>query len=101
MFLHPIGMSTPQPKPKFEYRDRAPVYPGPVDIEAMAPAGHPARAVWDLLESLNFSRCLDQILSREGPGGCFTQPRPPQAGGSTQISEFDCRKSLYFFSPRL
>ena len=63
-----------QPKPKFEFRNRSQVYLGPVDIEALIEAGHPARAVWALLESLDFSGFEDQILSREGQAGRAAVP---------------------------
>ncbi len=65
-----------QPKPKFEFRNRSQVYLGPVDIEALIEAGHPARAIWALLESLDFSGFEEQILSREGQAGrAATPPR--------------------------
>jgi transposase len=63
-----------QPKPKFEFRNRLQVYLGPVDIEALIEAGHPARAIWALLESLDFSGFEEQILSREGQAGRAAVP---------------------------
>jgi transposase len=63
-----------QPKPKFEFRNRSQVYLGPVDLEALIGAEHPARAIWALLETLDFSRFEEQILSREGQAGRAAVP---------------------------
>jgi transposase len=63
-----------QAKPKLEYRNRQQVYLGPVDLEALIEAGHPARAVWSLLESIDFSSYEDAIRTREGEAGRAAVP---------------------------
>ena len=72
--MHPIPMQ--DAKPKFEYRNRSQIYMGPVDLEAMIPADHPARAIWELLGSLDLSAYESKVVTREGQAGrAATPPR--------------------------
>jgi transposase len=63
-----------QSKPKLEYRNRGQVYLGVVDLDKLIEAGHAARAVWALLEGMDFSRWEEQIRSREGEAGRSAVP---------------------------
>lgn len=63
-----------QSKAKLEYRNRDQVYLGPVDLNALVEAGHPARAVWAVLEGIDFSLYEEQIRSREGEAGRSAVP---------------------------
>lgn len=63
-----------QAKPKLEYRNRQQVYLGPVDLEALIELDHPARAVWSLLESIDWSAYEQSIRTREGEVGRAAVP---------------------------
>jgi hypothetical protein len=58
-----------QSKAKLEHRNRNRVYLGTVDLNELIEAGHPAQAVWALLEGMDFSRYEEQIRSREEEAG--------------------------------
>jgi len=64
----------PSSRPKYVPIDRAQSFFAPVDVEALIPADHRARALWELLGKLDFSVWEDGIESREGAAGrpCFS-----------------------------
>lgn len=60
-------------RPKYIPVDRDQLFMAPVDVEALIPADHRARAVWELAGQLDFSDWEEGIESREGAAGrpCF------------------------------
>jgi transposase len=62
--------------PKYVPIDRAQCFLAPLDVEALIPPDHPARAIWALVSRLDFSAWEKRIESREGGAGrpCF-QPQ--------------------------
>lgn len=86
MMLHPMGMQ--EPKPKFEYRDRSQIRLGPVDLEALIAADHPARAIWELLESMDFSAYESTVVTREGQAG--RSATPPRLLAAIWIYGYSC-----------
>jgi transposase len=66
----------PESKPRYVVIDREQMFLAPVDVEALIPADHRARAIWELVGRLDLSAWENGIGSREGAAGrpCF-QPR--------------------------
>lgn len=65
-----------QSRPKLQDRNRNQLSLGKVDLKYLIDEAHPARAVWAVLEEMDFSRYEEQIRSREGEAGC--RAAPPQ-----------------------
>lgn len=63
-----------QSRPKLEYRNRDQIYLGMVDLNNLIDEWHPARAVWAVLEGIDFSLYEEQIRSREGEAGRSAVP---------------------------
>jgi transposase len=63
-----------QAKPRYVRIDREQMFLAPVDVEALIPPGHRARAVWELAGKLDFSEWESGIEAREGSAGrpCFS-----------------------------
>jgi transposase len=55
--------------PRLLLPNRAQVELRPVDLESLLPAEHPARAVWDFVESLDLSLLYAKVQSVEGSAG--------------------------------
>ena len=62
-----------QGKPRYTSIDRRQTFLAAVDVEALIPPGHRARAVWELTGQLDFSAWEEGIAAREGGAGrpCF------------------------------
>jgi transposase len=56
-------------KPRLVLPNRAQVELRAVDLESLLPAEHPARAVWDFVESLDLSPLYAKVQSVEGAAG--------------------------------
>lgn len=65
-----------QSRPKLDYRNRGQGYPAMVDLNSLLEEGQPARAVWALLEEMDFSLREEQMRSREGEAGRGAVPPP-------------------------
>jgi transposase len=63
----------PAGKPRYTHIDRVQTFLAPVDVEALIPPGHRARAIWELSGQLDFSEWEKGIEAREGSAGrpCF------------------------------
>src|SRR5215217_4561331 len=63
----PEAETKPEPagvkgKPRLVLPNRAQVELRPVDLESLLPAEHPARAVWEFVESLDLRGCEEILL---------------------------------------
>jgi len=70
----PEAETKPEPagvkgKPRLVLPNRAQVELRPVDLESLLPAEHPARAVWEFVESLDLSPLYGKVQSVEGAAG--------------------------------
>jgi transposase len=70
----PEAEAKPEPaavkgKPRLVVPNRAQVELRPVDPESLLPAEHPARAVWEFVESLDLSPLYAKVQSVEGAAG--------------------------------
>jgi len=70
-----VNPSNP-PAPRYQPIERSQLLLRTVDIEALIPASHPARSIWDLLGSLDLSRFETDIKSVAGRPG--RNPWPPR-----------------------
>jgi transposase len=61
-------LATPA-KPRFQAIDRHQPFFRVVDVEALIPEDHPARAIWAFLEKLDLSRFAEQVRAVEGTAG--------------------------------
>lgn len=55
--------------PRFQPMNRAQLQFRVVDVEALIPEGHPARAIWEFVGRLDLSRFTEQIRAMEGHAG--------------------------------
>jgi transposase len=70
----PEAEAKPEPavvkgKPRLVLPNRAQIELRPVDLESLLPAEHPARAVWEFVESLDLSPLYAKVQSVEGCAG--------------------------------
>lgn len=56
-------------KPRLVLPNRAQIELRPVDLESLLPADHPARAVWEFVESLDVSPLYEKVQAVEGVAG--------------------------------
>jgi transposase len=56
-------------KPRLVLPNRAQIELRPVDLESLLPADHPARAVWEFVESLDLSPLYEKVRAVEGVAG--------------------------------
>ena len=63
-----VGAGAVQGTPRLVFANRAQMELRSVDLESLLPPDHPARAVWEFVESLDLSPLYAQVQSVEG--GC-------------------------------
>ncbi len=71
-FVEPEEKAEPSPvkgKPRLVVPNRAQIELRPMDLESLLPPDHPARAVWEFVESLDLSPLYGKIQAVEGGAG--------------------------------
>jgi transposase len=63
-----------QSRPKLQDRNRNQLYLGKVDLKNLIDEAHLARALWAVLEKVDFSRYEEQIQSKEPEAACSAAP---------------------------
>lgn len=71
------------PTRRFKPVDRQQMVWAAMDVDALIPADHLARAIWELTGKLDWSRFCAQVKAVEGKAGC--SPYPPQLLASLWI----------------
>jgi transposase len=65
----PVKEKKEQSKPRLRKIDRRQMVLHPVEIERLIPEDHEARAIWEIIGSLDLSCYYDQVDAREGQAG--------------------------------
>ena len=64
-----IGASPVKGKPRLLVPNRAQIELRPLDLDSLLPADHPARGVWEFVESLDLSPLYAKVQAVEGGAG--------------------------------